>query len=113
MIGGIHGVKEKAKEQEKRLGKDLVRAEEEAKSVQAWARAELMDTQRRKEEAEAAAAQAAEAAARAKEDAAEQAKAKAEAKNRWKRLQKEQFEKRIQEKRAAAANGGTAIAESN
>ena len=107
MIGGIHAVKERAKEQERKLAKDLLKAEEEAKSLQSKIRAELMDDQRRKEEAEVEAIRAAEAVAKEQEAAAQQAKAKAEAKERWKRLQKEQFEKRIQEKRAAnmAAKG--------
>lgn len=110
MVMATHSVKERAKEQEATLSKDLARAEAANKDVLKKIRAELIEDQvkKEKEEAERALAEA-EAKAMAEAQAVE-AKARIEAKAKAEREQKEAFEKRIQEKRKAAA-GAPAAAE--
>lgn len=102
LVAGVHGVKEQGSLDEKKLAKDAARAEQEAKEAQEHIRAQLMEDQRKKEAAEQQAARAVQEKEKAAADAKARAQAQAEAKERMANEKKEQFEQRIQEKRANA-----------
>ena len=99
VVLGVHATKEKQKEREKKLGKDVLKAEQESKEMIAKVRAQLVRDQEKKEQVEAEAAQAARDQQLAQEAAAEAAKKKQQAKAQWELLKKAEFEKRIKERR--------------
>ena len=99
VVLGVHATKEKQKEREKKLGKDVLKAEQESKEMIAKVRAQLVEDQKKKEQVEAEAAQAARDQQLAQEAAAEAAKKKQQAKAQWELLKKAEFEKRIKERR--------------
>ena len=99
MVSQIHAVKERAKEQEKRLVRELARAEQEAKEVKSRIQEALLADQRKKEEAEAEAVRSQEEKRLAAEAAERDAKAKQEAKMNWEKVRQAEFQARIEAKR--------------
>lgn len=99
MVTQGYGAKEKAKEHEKKLVKDAASVEQAAREVRNRVRAELMEDQRRKEEAAVRAERAVKEKEREVEAQLLAVQVKAEAKARWERMKKEEFEKRIEAKR--------------
>ena len=88
-----------AKEHEKKLVKDAASVEQAAREVRNRVRAELMEDQRREEEAAVRAERAVKEKEREVEAQLLAVQVKAEAKARRERMKKEEFEKRIEAKR--------------
>ena len=100
-----HEVQVKAKDYAKQLTKDMKEAEKEGKEGQRRVREMLLTDQREKEEEAQKAIVEAAAKAKAEEAAAAEAKAKAEAAAKAAQQKKEEFERRIEERRIAQSQG--------